>query len=200
MTDLKNFRLRKAMALFVLTPMLCGTAHAALVGSDLTPNVNVVNTPTVKINSATPVSVRDADYPARHPFRTRCSTSLLIGKTTGACILATVPAGKVLVIETASAWVLHTSGQLVTGTASPVAGAVRLDVGVGSANFQYYYLSLAPQGSAAGGNDAFAATLPLRIYADPEAQIIVNYFFTTAFATVGSMDVILTGYLVDATP
>src|SRR5436309_709952 len=65
-------------------------------------NVNVVNTPNVNVanTTASPVLVRDVDNVARQPFRAQVVGGFADGaSTTGDITIATVPAGKRLVIE-----------------------------------------------------------------------------------------------------
>src|SRR5436309_1522867 len=71
------------------------------VGITGTPNVNVTNTPTVTL--APGASVRDADNPARQPIAFNNGVSLLDGHESGQANLGTVPLGKRMVIELATA-------------------------------------------------------------------------------------------------
>jgi hypothetical protein len=112
-------------------------------------NVNVVNTPNVSVvnTTASPVPVRDVDNPARQPFEAQVVGGFADGAaTTGDITIATVPAGKLLVIE-------HVS---VFGTMLPGQKLVRATIQTEDVSI---YLRISPQGSNAGGSrDYFIAS------------------------------------------
>src|SRR6266568_3286494 len=86
----------KTKLFLLLTPILL-SCFALLPIAQAAPspsNVIVVNTP------ASPVPVRDVDNPARQPFEAQGMGGFADGaSTTGDITIATVPAGKLLVIE-----------------------------------------------------------------------------------------------------
>jgi len=141
-----------------------------------TPNVTVTNMPAVTVNTATPLSVRDTDNPARQPFAAQCAGGYggATGPSGSRCHFpSAVPAGKVLVIE------MVTLG----ATAQPLpADQITLRV-VTNGVAVNHFLNVT----------SMSETLAVRVYADPDS--IVTLFDTGNYLnfTNGS----LSGYLVN---
>src|SRR5439155_17389827 len=86
----------KTKLFLLLTPILlsCFALLPVVRAAPSPSNVNVVNT------TASPVPVRDVDNPSRQPFQAEVVGGFADGaSTTGDITIATVPAGKRLVIE-----------------------------------------------------------------------------------------------------
>jgi len=96
------------------------------VGVNNTPNVSVTNTPTVDAQqmgswnvgitgntSENPLFTQDVDQPGRHPYRDSCGQAIPTGTISAQCFLATVPAGKELVVEMVSISTFTNGAQVV---------------------------------------------------------------------------------------
>ncbi len=108
------------------------------------------------INASTqPLPVRDVDNPARQPFQKEIIVNLNLGSDTGEDDVVTVPPGKRLVVEHASA----------TGFV-PVGQKLRVFV-LTRFNSQLTSVALVatPQGIIDNGRDVFVASNPVRLYA-----------------------------------
>ncbi len=190
-----------------------GTTNVAgTVGITGTPTVNaqqsgswtvgITGTPTVGLaggssilvdnNAANPVPVRDVDNPARQPFQASGSTVVNAGFDDscrfGLLTLTTVPAMKQLVIEDVSFWGGLPAGQrFLQVTVNNTAGGTPMR----------HYLPVALQATDISGTfDAFAASQPVRWYADPETDVFAC-FVRNATAGTGSAHWTISGYLVD---
>jgi hypothetical protein len=153
--------------------------------SSQTQNVNVVNTPTVnaqqsgtwnvgingtptvrldaanntvKIDAATPVSVRDVDNPARQPFADATSVSVEDGQFSGSGTLAPVPSGKILVLEQISV-VARLTGQKLL--------AARIE---GPSGLRYYLMPN-DQGTDVFGRNVFITSQHVRLYFTAGQQV-----------------------------
>jgi len=170
-----------------------------------TPDVNVINTPTVKAqqdgawnvgltgtptvqvgNAANdPVLVRDVENPARQPFQQ--SVSLNLGNDEPFAIgFIFVPAGKRLVIEYASADAQMASDQRVKIS-------IRTTLNIFP---KIHFLVMHYQGTFSGF-DTLVAGQEVRLYADPGTSVAVQ---VVRLATSGSgltATVAISGYFVD---
>lgn len=79
-----------------------------------TPGVNVLNKPTVKIDTAQPIPVVDAGAVTREPFQIRVHLTNNLGDSDGITGFS-VPAGKKLVIEYVNAWMNKRGGLFIDG-------------------------------------------------------------------------------------
>src|SRR5438445_1232922 len=142
------------LSCFALLPIAQAAPSPSNVNVVNTPNVNVVNTP------ASPVPVRDVDNPARQPFQAQVVGGFADGaSTTGDITIATVPAGKRLVIEHVSVFGMMEQLQRLVG------GTLFHELGH---NLGHDHLPISAQGSnAAGTLDYFVASQLVRFYADP---------------------------------
>ncbi|MGH9788793.1 MAG: hypothetical protein ACRD4U_08855 [Candidatus Acidiferrales bacterium] len=158
--------------------------------------VDINGTPTVALaggssilvdnNAMNPVFVRDRDNPALQPFQADISTTIEDGQfATANVTIANVPPSKRLVIEHVSFKGVLPVGQKFTGVMVDLSGPGKI-----------HFLVAAPQGSV-GSFDVFAASQPLRMYADPGTTVAVSAFRTDAAGSSGSLDFNLSGYLVD---
>jgi hypothetical protein len=147
-------------------------------------NVGVTNT------AASPVAVRDVDNPAKQPFQAEVVGGFADGaSTTGDIIIATVPAGKRLVIEYVSA-----SGAMLHDQ-KVVRGEVAETLTLAPARWGIQYT---PQGSNADRTrDYFVATQPVRIYADPGSITCSAERDSVAGANPDSVTFTISGYFVD---
>ncbi len=178
----------------IISPLTSGMV-AVNVGN--TPSVNVANTPTVNaqqsgvwmvdINGT--ALVRDVDNPALQPFQ---AGAVEVSASTSTCggfetTLATVPAMKQLVIEHVSFGGNLPTGQRflqvhVNNTAGGAAGV--------------HDLPVALQGTGGGTTDFFAASQPVRLYADP-GTIVTACFSRSASAGSATAVWNISGYHVD---
>ena len=154
-----------------------------------TPNVNVSNMPTVGIDplNSTVKLLRDPENPARQPVNHLDGCSLNPGDfTCSAFSPYIVPAGKELVIESASASVrLPTTQKVADIHLATTAG--------GTGTIKY----LAPSYQADDGTFAhFLASQQMRFYADPSTTVIMECDRNTGAGT-GGCAVGFSGYLVD---
>ena len=150
-------------------------------------NVGIIGTPTVQIaNLAVPV--RDVDNPAIHPFQKELDPLVPAGSFTASDSL-TVPLGKRLVIEFASATISTTAGTKLWVRIQTTAN--------GSINFH----SLLPelQGPfSADGSDFLLAAQPMKIYADPGTQVTVIASVLGGVANTNTgAGVVMSGHFVD---
>ena len=153
-------------------------------------NVGLSGTPTVQVGNAanSPVFVRDVDNPARQPFQRELDPLVTVGQFTASDSL-TVPAGKRLVIEFATAPVTTPPGTKLW---------VRIQTTVNGISNQYSLLPELQGSFAASGSDFLLAAQPMKVYADPATQVVavVNVLGGTANANTGA-GVVMSGYLID---
>src|SRR5438094_7734660 len=144
------------LSYFALLPIAQAAPSPSNVNVVNTPNVNVVNTP------ASPVQVRDVDNPAKQPFQAEVVGGFADGaSSTGDITIATVPAGKRLVIEHVSALGTMLPTQKVINGGSDVIWTDPFGIII----LQYHWDS---QGSNADGSrDYFVVSEALRVYANP---------------------------------
>ncbi|HEX9422473.1 MAG TPA: hypothetical protein VF899_04470 [Pyrinomonadaceae bacterium] len=157
------------------------------VGINGTPTVGIdAANNTVKIDTASPVPVRDVDNPARQPFTAQFSVFIPNGYDHGLEDMSDVPAGKRVVIEHISALTRLPSGQKVEAL-------VVLTIGSGQT-----YLG-AELKTTIDGLDQFITSQPVRLYVDhvssPPALRVVVY--RDGVAGDGGSTVNINGYLVD---
>ena len=157
-------------------------------------NVNVVNTPNVSVvnTTASPVPMRDVDNPARQPFQAQVRGGFADGaSSTGDITIATVPAGKRLVIEHVSAFGTMLPTQKVINGGSNVPWHDPFSTIV----LQYQWHS---QGSNADGSrDYFVVSEALRVYANPGAISCFAERNSVAGANPDSVTFTISGYFVD---
>ena len=99
-----------------------------------------------------------------------------------------VPAGKRLVIEHISALIAVDAGQKVGGSLQVTTN--------GRAVFHSFGLTFQDNGFNASNDDRFVASHSLRLYADPESEVIAE-FDRNASTGTGRGNIIISGYLVD---
>jgi hypothetical protein len=159
--------------------------------STVSGSVSITGTPNVKVTNtrSAPVLTRDVDNPALQPFQNSQVISTPAGLLGGDGTF-TVPAGKRLVIEFLSFQGSWPAGQATT----------RLFIGVcnsGGGQCQTeFFLPAISQGPDFGGNSLFAASSPMRLYADPGTDVTVSVR-RNATAGTGLAVVAISGYLVD---
>jgi hypothetical protein len=171
-----------------------------------TPNVNVANTPNVNLaagaqvginpsantvrltNTLTsPLPVRDVDF-GRQPFQDSASDTQQPGTNASTITIATVPAGKRLVIEFLSALAQMPAGQSLVGcqinTIAPPFGGVT------------HELLINEQPAFVNGDALWRASQHLRLYADPGSSVRM---LVTRDSSAGQALFLATvsGYLVD---
>lgn len=153
-------------------------------------NVSLSGTPTVQVGNApnSPLPVRDVDNPARQPFQGELDPLVTVGSFTASDSLS-VPAGKRLVIEFASATINTTSGTKMW---------VRIQTTTNNSTNAHTLVPELQGAFAAGGSDFFVAAQPLKIYADPGTQVtfIVNVLGGVANTNSGAA-VVMSGYFVN---
>ncbi len=165
----------KTKLFLLLTPiLLCCFALLPIAQAAPSPsNVIVVNTP------ASPVPVRDVDNPARQPFQAQAVGGFADGaSSTGDITIATVPAGKRLVIEHVSALGTMLPTQKVINGGSDV-------------------IWTDPFGIIDGSRDYFVVSEALRVYANPGPIRCFAERDSTAGANPNSVTFTISGYLVD---
>ena len=151
-----------------------------------TQNVNVVNTPNVNVVNtiASSVPVRDVDNPTRQPFHAEVVGGFADGaSTTGDITIATVPAGKRLIIEYVSGF-----GEML-GNDSLVSLAV-----------DQFHLRITRQGSNADGSrDYFVASQLVRMdFSHPgEAVSVLGERDSNLGENPSSVTFTISGYFVD---
>src|SRR6266581_8083891 len=145
------------LACFALLPIAQASPSPSNVNVVNTPNVNVVNT------TASPVSVRDVDNPARQPFHAEAVGGFADGASvTGGILIPTVPAGKRLVIE-------HVS---VFGAMLPGQKMVRARVMYRFSVFGHSLVISAQGSNADGSSDYFVASQLFRVSFSHDAVIV----------------------------
>lgn len=161
------------------------------VGISGTPTVGIdAANNTVKIDTASPVPVRDVDNPARQPFDGSISVLIRDGFDFGFVELDTsaVPAGKRLVIEHVSAFTSLPSGQKVVSILLRTLGHGEAWLG---ADFR----------ATTHGFDRFITSQPVRLYADSGATVgrapVSALIVRDGDAGSGQLFVSISGYLVD---
>ena len=149
-------------------------------------NVGLTNT------TASPVPFRDVDNPARQPFQAQVMGGFADGaSSTGDITIATVPAGKRLVIEHVSAFGTMLPTQKVINGGSHVPWHDPFSV----ITFNYDWKS---HGSNADGSrDYFVVSEALRVYANPGPISCFAERDSTAGANPDSVTFTISGYLVD---
>ena len=168
------------------TPSVNANITNGSVPVTLSGNVPIAN-PVDNSNNPIPVFVRDADNGARQPFTAQCNASL----PSGVCQIATVPAGKELVIEMFNMIIGMVSGDRPWGT------ELR-----GKANAVGYFLSypLSFDGHDSGtypALDNWVVAQPLtRAYADPNTTVTCEVDVNLGEA-VTEPTCVISGYLVN---
>ena len=176
-----------------------------------TTNVNVVNTPTVNVGSlpavslagtptvniggtSGPLSVKDSENPARSPAAEFFSIDMVNGAGF-AEQSRTVPAGKRWVIDLATFTVSAPIGQAVYVDVRTIAPNLN-----GTPGLVSHRITLTPQYTIVGFT-TYAATAPLRIYADggTNVAVTVSREFATGFTGTVNLRASLDGSLVPTT-
>ena len=164
----------------------------------ITGAVSISNTPTVNLGPSStvqlaytpsnPLPVRDAD-PARQPFQNSASATQDEGTNGSTITIATVPAGKRLVIEFLSAVAQMPPGQHLVvcqiNTIAPPFGGLT------------HELLINEQPAFVNGDALFRASQQVRLYANPGSQVRA---LMTRDSSAGQALFLatLSGYLVDA--
>ncbi len=176
------------LPLLVAGVLGCFALSSATQAAPSPTNVNVVNTPSVNVinTTASPVQVRDVDNPASQPFQAQVVVGFADGaSTTGDITIATVPAGKRLVIEYLSVFSAMLPHQKVINTLIEQA-----EQGVHGQNY--------PFGSNADGTlDYWIGSQPIRFYAQPGPIQCFAERDSTVGANPNSVTFTIVGYLVN---
>jgi len=128
------------------------------------------------------VAVRDTDNPARHPFEADVDVAILDTFGGNNATLATVPSGKVLVVEHLSAVAFLPPGQ-------------KFSAGVNIDFVRTHHLVSTARG-AFGGNELFEISQPIRLYVGPGSSLNVRVDRDTG-SGAGQARFTVSGYLVD---
>lgn len=140
---------------------------------------------TVKIDSSSPVPVRDADNPARQPFQTELDFFEADGSY-GATQSFTVPANKRLVIEYVSA-----------DSGVPVGELTRIGISTEiNGQYQGHHVVANRLGAVGNGDDEFVAGQPMTVYADPGTDVFVGFSRNNAVGFANCF-VTISGHFVD---
>lgn len=176
------------------TPMgrtLAQETRAVLVEVVNTPNVNLSGPVTIGNAPANPVPIVDVFSSPRQPFRAHLScadNSMICGADP-----LTVPAGKLLVIETYSA---NCNAPL---TVTAVRASIVIPQAQGSPATFYFplQLSFVGFGPLGGSGRHHALTSAVRLYADPSTE--VSFQFVRSIGTFGVMacEASISGLLLD---
>jgi hypothetical protein len=153
---------------FVFSGPLAGNSYGAappgevkVVNTSAQPVPTVVtNTPTMKIktDADNPVFVQDVDSPARQAFQQKLNFNLADGFSEVCMPIATVPAGKRLVIEYVSARVTIPGGHKLR--------AMNVFTNL-NGDFAYHHLMPTPTGVF----NEYVVGQQVRLYADPNTQV-----------------------------
>jgi len=127
-----------------------------------------------------------ASSPALQPFAKELNAPFPANGTSTSATF-TVPAAKRLVIETVSVLITLPSGQNYDSV------SIATSVGGEVVNYSLFPGLIPQSGSAM----LYGITQPLKIYADPGTQVVAAIIRPIA-SGVGSLDVVISGYLVDA--
>jgi len=134
-------------------------------------------------SASRPVWIRDVDS-ARQPFQTAAAITVPAGQLLGNGQLTTVPKGQRLVIEYVSAWISLPAGQRIV--------QLVMQSPVGTVSHYFTPTLLATNGPV----DLFSVSQPLRLYANPEQQVL-GALSRTGTAGSATMYLSVSGYMVD---
>jgi hypothetical protein len=176
MCNVKNYVVGAGIFLG-LTLVYTGMGRAV---ADAAKEALIVNTP------AQAVPVHDINNPPRQPFQKEIIVNLIQGSDTGEEFVFTVPAGKRLVVEHASATAFV-----------PVGQKVRMFL-VSRLNSQLTSEALVatPQGIIDNGRDVFVASHPVRLYAG-SGDFVRAVAIRSDSAVNGFVFFSVAGYLID---
>ena len=168
-----------------------GVSNTVGVSVSNTPSVNVASIPAVQVGNTTanPVPVMNVGATsALQPFQTDSNATQGPGSNVSTITLATVPAGKTLVIEFVTA-----TGQVPPGQHVELMEIISVAPPFGGASHQ---LLINPQPDAVIGDALFRSSQTVKIYAQSGStvQSILRRSSSTGNATFG---VSISGYLVD---
>ena len=188
MTTQSRHSVAKIIAVSALALAAFGTLQRTSQAGPPPQDMNVVNTPSVRVvnGPANAVFTQDAAL-GQTPFQAQVNALFEPGNNAAFAGIE-VPAGKRLVIENVSVL-----AALNNGTALRYAAVVTLDQAGGSE--AEHYLVMNPQGSVPGIADYFSANHALRAYAVGVVQVRA---FRTDSVGFGQLNVTVTGSLVDA--
>jgi hypothetical protein len=164
--------------------LVAAFASAGYVLAEAAKDVNVVNQPTVTVDSTQPVNVRDVDSPGRTPFQV--SHFLVMDSATQSTETTfSVPAGKRLIIEFVSAITILPETQKLLLLLRHDAGTV-----------PFAAIPLQLVGRFAD-SDEYASSQLVRLYAEPESTLTI---FAYRNEIGGGVQIVVTvvGHLVDA--
>jgi hypothetical protein len=181
------------LAAFVFSGPLAGSSFGApppgevkVINTSTQPVPTVItNTPTTKIktDADNPIFVQDVDNPARQPFQQKMNFNLADGFSEVCMPIATVPAGKRLVIEYVSAKVNIPGGQKLR--------ALNVFTNL-NGDFAYHFLVPTPTGAF----NEYVAGQQVRLYADPNTQVNICASRDTGDG-IAPVQATISGYLVD---
>jgi len=136
-----------------------------------------------------PALVRDVDNGALQPFRTLITVSLNANESSKTVDGPVVPAGKRLVIENVSVWVLTSANDFVTGLWLTVPGA-------DPATFMLLDPSSTERKDIGGGNVVSAYNRLVKLYYNPGEKLQAMVFFNgTTSSKIANL--YLNGYYVN---
>jgi hypothetical protein len=145
----------------------------------------ITNSPIMKIktDADNPVFVKDVDNPARQAFQQKLNFNLADGFSEVCMPIATVPAGKRLVIEYVSAKVTIPGGHKLR--------ALNVFTNL-NGDFAYHFLAPTPTGVF----NEYVAAQQLRLYADPNTQVNICASRDNGDG-IAPVQATISGYLVD---
>jgi len=170
----------------LLLALVCVEVGLAGAGQGPT-DVIVTNTP-LPIFTNTPLPVREVATPASQPFQATAGELVGSAETIKEFTVTTVPAGKRLVIEHATAGGFFGGGNKLTASITTTVGSTSIA----------HQLVMVEQGAIADPV-VFAAAQTMRLYADPGTVVKATFGRTDPPppGTSGGVGMTISGYLVD---
>jgi len=166
---------------------ITGTPVVGLDAGNNTVKFDAVNN-TVKIDPNNPLSVRDVDNPAWHPFAAQQFGSWNDGAQQAGDTITTVPIGKRLVIEYVSV-----KGAVLTGQKMLAPG---ITLTTGGVVVSHYLTTSAFQGVLTG-RDIYVSSQEVRLFADQGTEVFGFAFRDSSTGNGGNVTFTISGYLVD---
>ena len=133
--------------------------------------------------------IKDQDNAARQPVQFNATVTFNVGEQFATVVSPfVVPANKRLVIELIAGEIFVPTGQLL-----------RVKVGTRSSGLLLadYALNFSTKAAFSPFQDIYTATLPVRLYADPGSQILLQVARNSTTGSSGTAEVSFSGYLVN---